>query len=148
MSELLGRIYRVVEKDVAHEIIDGEAIIIHFSTGNYYSLNGLAAEIWKWVEAGATDGEMKAAFSSLNSVQEQEIENFLEGLVKEEILLCVEARTVETRRSEGIPKAGSSSFSTPRFDKYNDMQSLLLADPIHEVDDQRGWPHTPTKPSA
>jgi hypothetical protein len=25
------------------------------------------------------------------------------------------------------------------FEKYTDMESLLLADPIHEVDEQ-GWP--------
>jgi hypothetical protein len=32
-------------------------------------------------------------------------------------------------------------FSEPTFEKYTDMQALLLADPIHDVELQAGWPH-------
>ena len=32
------------------------------------------------------------------------------------------------------------AFEAPVLEKYTDMQTLLLVDPVHEVDD-RGWPH-------
>ena len=32
-------------------------------------------------------------------------------------------------------------FEAPILNKYNDMQELLLLDPIHDVD-EAGWPNT------
>jgi hypothetical protein len=40
------------------------------------------------------------------------------------------------------PPAGVS-FRAPRLEKHTDMQDLILLDPVHEVDPQRGWPHVP-----
>ena len=32
-------------------------------------------------------------------------------------------------------------FEPPKLDKYDDMQDLILLDPVHEVQQDRGWPH-------
>jgi hypothetical protein len=32
-------------------------------------------------------------------------------------------------------------YTKPVLNKYTDMQQLLLADPLHEVQ-EAGWPHT------
>lgn len=144
MSVPLHRRYRIAENDIAHEIIDGEAIIIHFETGNYYSLNGMAAKVWSWLEAGATYGEITNAFQELPSDGPAEINGFVEGLVREGILIHSDEPALNRLPNDAIPVPGSLPFVAPRFDKYNDMKHLLLSDPIHEVDDQRGWPHAPT----
>jgi hypothetical protein len=141
MSTPLNRCYVIVEKDIAHELIEGEAIIIHFSTGNYYSLNGIAAELWAWMEAGASYGEITSAFQNLSPEQMADIDSFLEGLMKEGLITAPDEKTLVKRKTDQLPAPGTRTFSVPRFDKYNDMQNLLLSDPIHEVDDQRGWPH-------
>jgi hypothetical protein len=39
-----------INKNIAHEIIDGEAIIVNLENGNYYSLNKTGAEIWNFIE--------------------------------------------------------------------------------------------------
>ena len=39
----------------------------------------------------------------------------------------------------GPGEAASGAYEKPVFQKYDDMQALLLIDPIHEVDDD-GWP--------
>jgi hypothetical protein len=31
-------------------------------------------------------------------------------------------------------------FQKPLLQKYTDMEALLLVDPIHEVDEEEGWP--------
>jgi Coenzyme PQQ synthesis protein D (PqqD) len=132
--------YLISEKDIAHEIIDGEAIIIHFDTGNYYSLNGMAAVVWEWISARATYGEIVGAFQSVTPEDIAEINGFVEGLVKEGILERTGAALPSDRRAESLPPKGTLVFAAPRFNKYNDMQHLLLSDPIHEVD-ETGWPH-------
>jgi hypothetical protein len=40
------------------------------------------------------------------------------------------------------PRASLAPWSPAslRFERFNDMQDLLILDPIHEVDDEAGWP--------
>jgi hypothetical protein len=33
-------------------------------------------------------------------------------------------------------------FQPPLFEKFTDMEAMLLLDPVHDVDDE-GWPHMP-----
>ena len=39
-----------------------------------------------------------------------------------------------------LKKAHCESYLKPNFEKYSDMQEMLLADPIHEVSYGDGWP--------
>ncbi|MDX6767711.1 MAG: PqqD family protein [Candidatus Methylacidiphilales bacterium] len=145
MTANAARYYAVFEKDIAHEIIDGEAIIIHFDTGNYYSLNTAGAMVWSWLDAGASQEEILDAFPGLSPDEIAEIEEFIKGLVSEKILHQVEA---PARRDEAsLPTKGGGPYLAPRFEKFNDMQQLLLSDPIHEVD-EKGWPPAPADPSG
>ena len=32
-------------------------------------------------------------------------------------------------------------FQSPEIQKFTDMEDLLLIDPIHEVDEEAGWPN-------
>src|SRR3954451_15798280 len=49
--------FRVNTPKVVHETIDGEVIIIHLDTGCYYSLDGVGAVIWDWLDHGASLAE-------------------------------------------------------------------------------------------
>jgi hypothetical protein len=133
--------YRINEKNVAHEIMDGEAILIHFETGNYYSLKDSAASIWAWLAAGATVGEIVAAFQNITPEDSGSIRDFLERLAEEGILTPVNEGEITHSGEASLPAPGSTPFAPVVFEKYNDMKQLLLSDPIHEVD-ERGWPHT------
>jgi hypothetical protein len=31
-------------------------------------------------------------------------------------------------------------YSDPAFEKYDDMADLILLDPVHEIDQEKGWP--------
>jgi len=133
--------YTIASHKVAHEIIDGEAIVIHFDTGNYYSLAGIASQLWQWFAAGATRQQILDAFQDLQSDQIQSIDAFTDALVKEEIL---EKNVADAGRQPTSPLPSHEvAFEEPKFSKYNDMQNLLLSDPIHDVD-ETGWPNVET----
>jgi hypothetical protein len=126
--------YRIPESKVAHELMDGEVIVIHFATGCYFSLNGSAASIWQWIAAGATRQQIVDSFEAINDDQAREVDAFLEQLAADGIL------------EKSADPAPATSFSAapvpyrkPVIDSYNDMRNLLLVDPIHEVD-ETGWP--------
>ncbi len=128
--------FKIVEHKVAHEIIDGEAVVIHFDSGNYYSMNGVSSQLWQWLAAGASRQQILDAFQELSPSQVQSIDDFAESLVKEEILQRLSSPAGDP---PVVPKR-EVAFEEPKFVKYNDMQNLLLSDPIHDVD-ETGWPN-------
>lgn len=136
---------------VMGEAIDDEVMVIDLATGVYFSLTGAGAMVWPWLIAGATPTEIAVACSAdsgavANSTLAIRIADFAGHLRGENIL---RSRPPETAPDTGtlapLPRIASAAvFVCERFD---DMQAMLLADPVHEVGD-RGWPDvagTPVK---
>ena len=128
--------YQILEGKVAHELIDGEVIVLQFDTGYYFSLNDGAARLWQWTVDGAAWPQVLAAFDSLTPEQSAALDAFMERLVQEN--LVVRASGPAPVSAAVLPK-GEVRFELPTMEKYGDMQDLLLSDPIHEVD-EAGWP--------
>jgi len=128
--------YRIPEGQVAHEVIEGEVIILRFDTGFYFSLNGSAVTLWEWISAGANWQQILEAFEPLNPDQTVILETFMDRLVKEN--LAIKTEDAPTSPIPTLPRH-AVRFEQPSMEKYGDMQDMLLADPIHEVD-EAGWP--------
>ncbi len=128
--------YQIPEGQVAHEIIEGEVIILRFDTGFYFSLNGSAVNLWQWLSEGASWQQMLEAFEPLTPDQTATLEAFMERLVKDNLVIKATEPTASTVPT--LPKQ-AIRFELPAMEKYGDMQDMLLADPIHEVD-EAGWP--------
>jgi hypothetical protein len=127
--------YQILEGKVAHELIDGEVIVLQFDTGYYYSLNDGAARLWQWMADGANWAQILAAFEPLAPEQMASLDAFMDRLVQENLVRRVSGAPAS---SAALPK-GEIRFELPAMEKYGDMQDLLLSDPIHEVD-EAGWP--------
>lgn len=140
--------YKINAPHIVHEIFaDQEAAIINLKSGNYYSLDPVGAYIWAQIESRATIGEIieevvKRYEGSLVDIS-NEVNKFVDALHTEQLIVVA---TDDSSNSPGqsakqsIDGNGSKiAFSPPVFERYNDMQELLLLDPIHEVD-ETGWP--------
>ena len=70
---------------VVHETIDGETILLHLKTGNYYSFDALGALIWQSI---IESGSIKELMSKdlLDPDQINEVDAFVNRLVEEELL--------------------------------------------------------------
>lgn len=139
--------YCVNEPSVISEVIDGETIILNFESGHYYSFNGSASEIWQHVAAGSPVAAI-AERVALHFVVDPdsirgEVEDFVRRLEEESLIRRTQGGTAAV---QPVPAAGSGdrpgTFSSPAFEKFTDMEELLLLDPIHEVSDA-GWPRKP-----
>ena len=133
--------------DVLQETIEGEVIVVHVLTGSYYSLLGSGAVIWSDIVRGVDaeiiiDQFVASGSSNRNSVS-AEVFRFI-GELRDEQLIVVHDQGEEVPESPGDAPAsdGFLPFAPPSFQKYSDMQELLLLDPIHEVD-SGGWPVKP-----
>jgi hypothetical protein len=131
---------------VISEVIDGEAVMINLTTGNYYSLNPVGVAVWEAVTGGASVDEAVDVLASRYEGSRDEItaavESLLDELRREELVVPAEGGRPRTAVPTGEAEA-RKPFELPRLEKHTDMQDLILLDPVHEVGDQ-GWPHVKT----
>jgi len=126
-------------------MIDGEVIVIHLESGNYYSLRGSGSRVWQLLESSTTvdhvvdrlmDGE-----ATPREAVESAVRRFVDELLSEDLLR--EAEGDGARPTELAPEHGGTAngkFVEPKLEKYTDMQDLVRLDPVHEVGPQ-GWPN-------
>jgi hypothetical protein len=124
---------------VVHQTVEAEAILIQMETGSYYSLLGAASAAWGILVAGCSCAELAARLREICPEcppgLDQEVAAFLEELGNENLV-------VEGEGTGTFSAPTSEAYSPLTFQKFTDMQDLLLADPIHEVS-EAGWPMLP-----
>ena len=149
--------FAVNRPKVINQIIDGEALLINFETGNYYSLLKSGAFIWTMIEGASTVGEIIGAleqqYQGTREVFEDAVIQFVreletEGLIRPSEDGVREGPDVPPTTVESPERHERFAFEPPVLEKYEDMQDLILLDPVHEVDAEAGWPHIKPKPDG
>jgi hypothetical protein len=130
---------------VVDEMIDGEVVVIDLATGSYFSLVESAAVIWASLAARPTLDEVAAYLGLVYDAEPEQCfavgGAFLDALVAEGLVVQV-ADGAEPGAPPELP-AAAGPLPEPRFEKFDDMQQLILLDPVHEIDDAVGWPRLP-----
>jgi hypothetical protein len=142
---MTSQVYRVDTPLIATEKLDNEVMIVNLGKGNYYSLTGTGAVIWDLIASGRTKDsildEVAVNYVGDSDVIRQCLDRFVSELCDENLIVASDAAS---QNSADVPKraaiADRPSFAAPQLEKYTDMQELLLIDPIHEVNDEQGWP--------
>lgn len=133
--------FTVPADHVVHETIDGETVIFHLTTGVYYSLTEAGVDVWHALLDGCTVEEIAERLAGQYEAPRDDLETavakLLSELEHEDLIVAAETAAVaaETAASET-----RRPFTAPELKKYDDMQDLLLIDPIHDVEEQQGWP--------
>jgi len=130
-----------VAGSLTHERLDDEVIAIDLDSGAYFALDDAAADCWSILAAGGSLDAAIEAVATRFAVTSDETRSDLERFVAE----LVEAGLLE--RADGAPvpvelgpRANATRpYRAPAIERFNDLEDLLLLDPIHEVDDA-GWP--------
>ena len=107
-----------VPAHVAGETVDGETIVIDFLSGAYHTLEGASASVW----------------TALQSPQDTALD---EGRLA--VLSALVAAGLVEAQDGALLGAPSADAASVGLTSYTDMVQLLVADPVHEVD-ERGWP--------
>lgn len=135
--------YGTNDAKVISEMLEGETIIINLETGNYYSLNDAASTVWNMMKTRATEEAMAAALVRAYEIDfetaAQAVQAFLGVLEGDLLIEKQDATSVPGPTDEPQAPIKRLPFVSPALQRYEDMQQMLLADPIHDVDEQ-GWP--------
>lgn len=130
-----------VASTLTHERLDDEVIAIDLESGAYFALDDAAADGWSILAAGGSLDDAIDAIASRFAVAPEaarsDLERFAQELVETGLLERVDADPVPVELG---PRANASrAYRPPAIERFNDLEDLLLLDPIHEVDDA-GWP--------
>ena len=143
--------FQIERSAVASEVIDGEAIILHHGSGDYFSTDGVGAVIWQWLGESKSANQitrlLKDSFPRASADIAPVVDAFLADLLKHGLIR-------EIASDGAMPPAPAAQatnlghdFTPPILHVYSDMREVLLLDPIHEVEEVAGWP-VPKRPHA
>lgn len=113
--------YTINTTKTISETLDNETIIINLEKGTYYSMNAAGTGVWNAIIAN----------NSINTEASGVIE-FINQLIADELIQEVSLNDTSDTDTHQVTEI-------PILTKYTDMQEMLLADPIHDVEEM-GWP--------
>ena len=127
---------------VIDETFDGEAVLVHLGTGRYYALNEAATIVWELVRDGRSPAQVTEA---LGAALGEAAGEFLGKLVDEGLLVSTNS---DGNGAAPVPVApelnGRGWEDPPALQRFDDLEDLLLVDPIHDVTlGADGWPVPP-----
>jgi hypothetical protein len=128
--------YAINAPDVVAEDFNGQIVILNLANGHYFSLDGIAAPIWSSLLAGHTPDAILVSIGEKRPELVEGSSAFLSRLVELDLV-----------RPHGNGAAGLAdvtggdwSGAPPQIEVFDDLAELIFADPIHDVDEQVGWP--------
>ena len=132
--------YRIEASRFYYDYADGLAIVIDSATGTYYGMNTLGSAVFDQLVKGAAPASIVEQLRQIKGCPpeyEQLFANFFSQLR--------ELRLLSSEESWG---KGASPFEETitadglflEVKEFAEIQEILLADPIHDVNAEFGWP--------
>lgn len=131
--------FEVATPDCVADDFDGEIVAINMKNGIYYCVRELGAAIWRDLVEGHSLTSVIEGAKKLDAALEEPMRALVGKLVGEG-LLRERASTCAATSPLSLPTAWEAGGRSLDIENYEDMQDLVLADPIHDVDAEQGWP--------
>lgn len=129
---------------VIWEVLDGEAVIVDLASGRYHAASGVTLTVWEALAGGAdltaTTTLVAATHPGTPDDAREHIAAFVDDLVTQGLLTPAPAPATPAVRPEVATATAPASWAPPALESYEDLEDLLLLDPVHEVTPD-GWPH-------
>jgi hypothetical protein len=127
---------------VSSEIFGEEAVVVNFMTGKYFGMTGSAPVIWQLFETPITRDDVIDKLTGLKGQTNEFIENvqsFINILLQENLIIESGISNFEKLQSKTVT-INPNDLQIPCLEIYDDLQELIVLDPVHDADPERGWP--------
>jgi hypothetical protein len=130
-----------IEPWMTHERLDDQVMMINLETGAYFALERPAADCWTALSDGADFDtivtEIVTHFDVPLDQAEADLDVFIASLIDESIVRWTS--DAPAPRPHVVPNGDRLEYRPPQIEKHDDLEELLLLDPIHDVSPE-GWP--------
>lgn len=125
------------------EDFGNEIIIVNLHNGAYFSLKNSAAKLWRCAVSAPYLTEVLASLSKEFTLDETAlagIGNLLRQFREDSLVHFEDNALMELAAFPPAKPNGKPAFPEPQYEKFTNMQDILLLDPIHDAG-ELGWPH-------
>jgi hypothetical protein len=129
--------YKIATPHITWEEFDNEYVVLDLESGRYFSFSGGSALVWRGLLAGCSPADLSAEIPELCEARTA-FQMFFEALLKNGLFIADDPATVEADIFSAEIAAVGTDFN---FESFDDLADLLVADPIHDVEVDAGWPH-------
>ncbi len=136
------KIIQLDSSNIAKEVFDNEVVMINIPLGKYYSVRGSAGvRVLEILEQPATHEEITKTIAAEYEVSHEQaaadVDAFLQHVENESLVLESREPAVEPMPLNAAVK---QAYAIPALEVFDDMQELILLDPVHDVESFKGWP--------
>jgi len=132
--------YKLNEEKMFFDIADGQAVVINFTTGMYYGTSTLGSVVLEQLVKNVSPEKIACAVKKAEGCPadfDAKLQDFIATLLEKEVLVKIDSS--EDKEAEISSDAYADGFALT-VDEFSEVQDLLLADPVHDVDVEQGWP--------
>lgn len=131
--------YRINDPDVVSEEFDGEFLVLDLAKGTYFSFHESGNLVWRALLSGHSPAAISDALDDAGNKHKQGADQLIQrildlGLVRAEASAAADGKLLTEV---------ATIDSEPALSAFDDLADLILADPIHDVDAETGWPSAP-----
>jgi len=131
--------YKLNEEKMFYDMAEGQAIVINFTTGMYYGTSSLGSAVLDSLLSGAAVEDVCKAIQALPGCPDDmavQLDTFIGRLLEKEIIVPGDAAGAAC----AIDASSLADGFDLTVDEFAEVQDLILADPVHDVDVEQGWP--------
>ena len=131
--------YKLNEEKMFYDMAEGQAIVINFTTGMYYGTSSLGSAVLDALLAGASTEAVLTAIQALPGCpadMDAQLAAFVEALLAKEVIVPCQGEGA----AAAIDAAALADGFVLTVDEFTGVQDLIMADPVHDVDVEQGWP--------
>lgn len=132
--------YKLNEKRCFYDLSDGLAIIVNYYNGIYYGSDELGSIVLDRILKGNSPDAIIEAVKKLKGCPADigdKMNDLIKGLQEKELI--IDGDTVPGGNEDIEISVEADGFGLP-LNEYAEVKDLILADPIHDVEVEQGWP--------
>jgi len=137
-------IYAPNLSEIAAEDFEDGTVLINFLTGKYFAFNDFGGALWRMSSNGVSIAELIDIIPSMAmqdvpspEIVARDVSEFFHILIEHRLLAELHTEDMRIEPAIGKPVA---RYEAPAVQIFDDLADLILLDPIHDVNEQLGWP--------
>jgi len=131
---MLDKSYKVNSPGVIHDEIDSEVVIVDLNIGHYFRINKESSQLWNLIIKGNSISQILTSCENRSDLQ-LDMAKIVQNLLNLQIICEV------AEQSNPITELPKWKYTKFEIEKFTDLEDILGLDPIHEVDEEKGWPN-------
>lgn len=137
----LNACYEVAAPEVVDEDFGTEIVVLNLADGRYFSLRGAASKLWRDMRAGHAPASLAKGVAKVDDALADSVEAFFVFLVEAGLIRpgSVVAEAPAAGDAASVAEMVRDRMP-PVVEAFDDMAELILSDPIHDVEEDIGWP--------